>query len=164
MSLNKDSLKQLKEYMTGSKVLIVGIGNTLHRDDAAGVLLVNELKSKIKNNPGIQFINAGMSPENHTRKIVDSNSGVIILLDIVRMNKPAGTIEVFGPNQVKDTTSSTHNISIKLFVEYLSSRTAAKIFLIGIEPETTEFGEGISEPVKESMKLVESELLKLCMN
>jgi len=56
MSLNKDSLKQLKEYMTGSKVLIVGIGNTLHKDDSAGVLLVNELKSKIKNNPGYSLL------------------------------------------------------------------------------------------------------------
>ena len=74
------------------------------------------------------------------------------------MKKPVGTIDLLSPDEIKDNTSYTHNISIKLFVEHLNSRTNAKIFLPSKDVEYFKVSEGEKVAVIGTVNLYVTEL------
>jgi hypothetical protein len=51
-------------------------------------------------------------------------------------------------------------LPLRIFYEYLFRTVSAKVMLLLIEPESTEFGEGLSDVVMEAAREVERVLLK----
>ena len=47
-----------------------------------------------------------------------------------------------------------HNLSLNLVAKYLQKETFADVFLLGIQPKTTEFGREISRPVREGLEKI----------
>jgi len=147
LSQNKQ-LAKLRNRLQG-KVSIVGIGNPLRGDDAAGPELIKELRNSL---PCLLLLDVGEVPENYLEKIVKEKPDTMVLVDAVDLGAPPGTIRIIEKGDIRDESLSTHNVSLRLVVNYLQRETSADVFLLGIQPETTEFGRGISEPVKDSLE------------
>jgi len=149
LSDNKE-LAKLKNRLQG-KVLIVGIGNPLRGDDGVGPEIINRLNNPL---PRLLLFDVGETPENYLGKIVKQKPDTMVLIDAVDFGSSPGTIKIIEKDDIKDESLSTHNASLNLVAKYLQKETSADVFLLGIQPKTTEFGREISRPVREGLEKI----------
>lgn len=140
-------LTKLKNRLQG-KVSIVGIGNRLRGDDGVGPEIIKRVENSL---PSLLLFDVGEAPENYLGKIVKQKPDAIVFIDAVDFDAPPGTIKVVETDDIRNESLSTHNVSLNLVAKYLQKETSADVFLLGIQPETTEFGREISRPVRESL-------------
>ncbi|HID95269.1 MAG TPA: hydrogenase 3 maturation endopeptidase HyCI [Candidatus Latescibacteria bacterium] len=149
--MNRRALSNLKARLRG-KVVFVGVGNPSRGDDGFGPQLVKRLKRApglLSQLPPPSFFDVGRVPENYLEVIIAERPDTLVLIDTVEFGGPAGTLKVVTPDDIIEGGLSTHNISLKLIVEYLQSRTGADIFILGVQPRTLKVGSAISQPVRE---------------
>jgi len=123
-------------------ILFVGIGNVLRSDDGAGVYI----SQRIVEHNHIKVLTVEVSIENYIRKINSYNADYIILIDSVNFNKEPGYYSLVPVCELLDFTTNTHNISLRNISEFLS----CNIQILGIQPETISFGEGLTASVRKS--------------
>lgn len=147
---------ELKQILNG-RVLLVGVGNLLKGDDAAGPIFIERCKQrKIR----YETLDTATSPENFVDRIIKFDT--VIIVDSVEMGESPGTIRMFSPEEISGTLSFTHDISLKVFSEYILSRKPGiKVYLIGIQPKSMKFGKGLSCEVDMA---IEKLLDEICMN
>lgn len=137
----------LQDILKG-KIVIVGIGNTLKGDDGFGPALVAALQGKVK----AALIDAGTAPENYTGTITKLEPDTILLVDAVHLDKPAGEWAILGKKDILRAGLTTHDLSPDMLIEYLENTTKARIYLLGVQPKTLEFGDQMSEEVKNTLE------------
>ena len=140
--------KCLKDWFLGAKkAVIVGIGNPFRKDDFIGVEIVRNLKKMDSKN--VYFIEAETIPESYIQKIVEFKPTHILLIDAGIINKEAGKALLADTTQlIRKTSISTHTLPLRIFCDYLTQTTAAKISLLIIQPLDTSFGEGLTKTLK----------------
>ena len=143
-------LTKLKNRLQG-KVSIVGIGNRLRGDDGVGPEIIKRVENPL---PSLLLFDVGEAPENYLGKIVKQKPDAIVFIDAVDFDAPPGTIKVIETDDIRNESLSTHNVSLNLVAKYLQKETSADVFLLGIQPETTELGREISQPVREGLEKV----------
>lgn len=146
---------ELDERLKKGKVSIIGVGNMMLSDDAAGPVFIQRLENKI----AADLIDAGEVPEDYWGKIVDSKSDIIVFIDAVDFGANAGDVGILESESVKGMTLSTHRVSLGTFMELVKSQTGADVFLVGIQPKSISFGEGVSREVEDTLEIME-ELFK----
>jgi hydrogenase maturation protease len=129
---NLDHLLSRKD----KKILFVGIGNLLKRDDGVGVYISN----RIKNRDNITSLTVETSIENYIGKINNLNPDVLVLLDCMELQSDPGTFKLLELNQIHDITFNTHNISLNRLSDFFTM----PVYILGIQPEKVDFGENIS--------------------
>ena len=118
------------------KVVIVGIGNILRADDGFGPALVDRLAT------GAQCvaINAGTAPESYAGKIIKEDPETILLVDAAHLGKPAGSYAVLKSREIVKSGFTTHDLSPRLFLDYLQTSTRATIYMLAVEPQDLSLG------------------------
>lgn len=122
------------------KILFVGIGNLLKRDDGVGVYISN----RIKNRDNITSLTVETSIENYIGKINSLNPDLLVLLDCMELQSDPGTFKLLELNQIQDITFNTHNISLNRLSDFFTM----PVYILGIQPEKVDFGENISYLVR----------------
>ena len=151
---------QIKNFLKNhQKITIMGIGNELRTDDALGPKIIEKLKQKIQK-PNINLINAGTVPENFTGKIKKDNPTHIIIIDAVLMNKQPGHIQIIKKEEIKNTNTSTHSLSLNYLIKYLEQEKTYKILFIGIQPKNLELGIQLSPEIEKATQKIEKILIK----
>ncbi|MBI4982333.1 MAG: hydrogenase maturation protease [Candidatus Omnitrophica bacterium] len=146
------SLNHLALSLKG-KVLIIGIGNPLKNDDAAGSILASRLKEKL---PCIVY-DVGASPENYLGKIIKDKPETIVIIDAVDFGAKPGEYAVFEASGIKTTNLfSTHNASIGLTINYLFNNLKVNIMLLAIQPKDIGLGEKLSPEIIETITKLEN--------
>ena len=150
----------LKDWFSGAeKVVVAGIGNPFRRDDFVGVKIVRSLKGKVSNH--VYLIEAETIPESYMQQIVAFKPSHILLVDAGIINKPPGTAQLADPTQlIRKTTISTHTLPLRIFCDYLTQTTDAKIALLIIQPADASFGEGLTPKLKQTAKNLTDQLQK----
>jgi len=123
------------------RILFVGIGNLLKRDDGVGAYI----SSKIRNKSNIEALTVEVSLENYIGKINTINPEILVLIDCVEMGSTPGTCKLMSISKINDLTFNTHNISLRRISEFFGM----PVYMLGIQPEKIDFGENISYLVKE---------------
>jgi len=132
-------------------VVLVGIGNILKGDDGAGPALIERLQGKTS----LICIDAGTAPESYAGKIVKAQPDTVILIDAVHLDKEPGAFDLLGKDDVVKSGLTTHDLSPKMFIEYLEAQTKATIYLLGIQSKTMQFGDDISLEVNRALDDIE---------
>jgi len=146
--------ERLRETIANkAPVHLVGVGNQLRSDDAAGLEVVSSLRSKLgpAPAPGLKIHRCTPSPERLLAKLSEK-PGKIVVFDAVEASKEPGAVIFCG---IADTTYgffATHNVPLKL-IPGLAAREQ-DIYLVGIQPESLEVGEGLTERVRGSVEKV----------
>lgn len=139
--------KRLARILKRGSVVFVGAGNSIRGDDGVGPYVILKLKAySLK----LKAIDAGDMPENYIKTVAGLKPRTVALIDAVDFGAEAGQIEVFQADKIKDTTVSTHNMSLKLFSEHIKQLIGSEVLLIGIQPHSVKFGEGLSGAVKKT--------------
>lgn len=117
---------------------VVSIGNPLKADDNIANLILEDLKLE-----NILKIKGEMNPENYIGKMRDCE--IIIFLDALEFGGEVGDVKVFELEEVQETITTTHSISVDMLKKFLPS---SKIKIIGIQPKNIDFGIDMSEELK----------------
>ena len=142
----------LKSRLIG-KVVILGMGNTLRSDDAAGSLLAARIKDRVS----YTFYDAGQSPENYLEKIIKEKPDTILIIDAVDFGGKPGEFRLMEARDLKTVNLfSTHNASISLAINYLKNNLQADIIILIIQPKGISFGEGLSQQISETLNRLEN--------
>ena len=144
-----------------SGTIVLGIGNRLGGDDAAGTYVVDMLnqrrhraKASLPNE--ITAIDAGTAPESYTSDIRRHRPDLLILVDAADMGLPPGALRTIAPEKISVVSFSTHHMPLSMFISYVEE-FCGKVMLIGVQPERTEMGRRISKAVRKSiMELAEA--------
>ena len=151
-TLSADWRERLRETIADSRrpVHLVGVGNELKTDDAAGLEIASGLRSRlgVSPAPGVRIHSFTQMPERLLSKLA-SGRGRIVVFDAVEASAKPGEV-VFRPlADTKYGFFGTHNIPLKL-VPGLGERLG-DLYLVGVQPESLEVGIGLSETVRQSV-------------
>jgi hydrogenase 3 maturation protease len=154
-----------------SGTIVLGIGNRLGGDDAAGTCVVDMLNPALSALSAgrhiveaplpaeIMAIDAGTAPESYTSVIRQHRPDLLILVDAANMGLSPGALRTITPEKIGILSFSTHNIPLSMFISYMEE-FCGKVLLVGIQPEQTETGRGISEAVRKSVKKLAEAILE----
>ena len=143
------------------KILIVGIGNLLCRDEGIGVHVIQEME-KIKLPDHIDLLDMGTS----TMDLISHLEGVkkLIVIDAMRAGGKPGTIYKCKPEDLipkGEQSVSLHDIGV---IETLTMAKkmgmAIETVIIGVEPETMDWGMELTEAVKNKIPLIIEAVLR----
>lgn len=134
---------------TRKPVVVVGLGNTLMRDEAIGVRIVQALEAAGSQFPDAEFADYGTAGMRVLHGIAGRRKAVIV--DCARMDAPPGTIRRFTPDQVTSIKRmpgfSLHEgdfLSVLKLSEQLGE-APDEVIIFGIEPAVVDSGEELSE-------------------
>jgi hydrogenase 3 maturation protease len=156
-----DTESSLKEWFSGAeRVVVAGIGNPFRRDDFVGVEIVRNLQNRVSES--VFLIEAETVPESFMDPITKFKPTHILIIDAGVMNQKPGTSKLADPKQLMRKTSiSTHTLPLRIFCDYLTETTAAKIALLIIQPQDASFGERLTPKLKQTAKKLTNLLQKL---
>jgi hydrogenase 3 maturation protease len=144
--------------------IVLGIGNRLGGDDAAGTCVVDMLNQRQQRAKAIlpaeiMAIDAGTAPESYTSVIRRRRPDLLILVDAADMGLSPGALRTIMPEKISIVSFSTHHIPLSMFVSYVNE-FCGKVLLVGVQPEQTETGMGISKAVRKSVKKLAEAILE----
>ena len=153
--------KELKKWLSDAeRVVIAGIGNPIRMDDFVGVKIVQDLRDKVSEK--VHLIECETVPESFIQQIEDFNPTHILLIDAAILGLGPGDSRLTEPEQLTNFPAfSTHMLPLRIFCEYLTKTTKAKIALLLIEPKNTDFGERLTSEIEASARKIAKALLKL---
>jgi len=153
--------KKLKSWFShAERVVVAGIGNPIRMDDFVGVKIVQNLRGRISEK--VYLIECETIPESFIQQIIDFNPTHILLIDAAILGLEPGKAKlVHSENLATFPAFSTHMLPLRVFCEYVSKATGAKIALLLIEPKNAEFGEGLTREVEASAKEIVDLLVKI---
>lgn len=138
----------MKRILSGSlagTVAVLGFGNRLWRDDGAGSVLAERLKSAC---PEAVVFDGGMVPENYLEKVAAAKPDSILLIDAADFGGEPGECRVFVGKDLAFTGLSTHAGSPQMLAAYLEARTGAEVRMLAIQPGDVGEGEKLSPAVE----------------
>ncbi|WP_367270237.1 hydrogenase maturation peptidase HycI [uncultured Methanobrevibacter sp.] len=126
----------------------MGVGNELKCDDGVGPFIIKKLKEEDIENKNLLFINAETVPENFTGKLRKENPTHIIIVDACLMDGQPGDMKIVNKYDFANIGISTHSMSLSFFVRYLERDNDFRIIFVGIEPESLDYSENLSQDVE----------------
>jgi len=147
-------------FSDAKKVVVAGIGNPIRRDDFVGMKIVQDLQGAVPKN--VSLIECETVPEGFMQEIVDIKPSHVLLVDAAILGLKPGEMRLVFPEQVMDFPAiTTHMLPLRIFCEYIAKMAKAKIALLLIEPEDTEFGEGLTPRIQVTAEKVAVMLRRL---
>jgi len=150
-------IEEIRQHIQGRKVLILGIGNRLCGDDAAGSILAERLVGKVN----VPVINAGDVPENYLGPIESSGADLVLVLDAADLGAQPGDVSLVEMDQLKEMGISTHASNLALLFKAIPDDIRPDALLVAIQPEQTEAGLGLSRSVERTLDGIEQILVRL---
>lgn len=145
------------------KIAILGIGNLLRSDDAAGILVARKLIQSrlLRDRKSVLMLDAGHAPENRTADLRRFAPDIVLLIDAAEMAEPPGTIRWIDMEELDGMTASTHTLPLSMLAKYLTMELNCRIALLGIQPRSNDFGESVSAEVLQAVDLVTKHLIEV---
>jgi hydrogenase 3 maturation protease len=157
----RDRLKRIAENNPAGRMAIVGIGNDLRGDDAAGVIIARRLMAQ----PGFQnetvlVLDTGGLPENFSGVLRRFNPDAILFVDAAVLGAPAGEIQFVEWDRLVEHGFS-HGLPLSTLAKFLRAEIGCWMGLLAIQGESLNFGDAISPSARRAIRQVVNELKKL---
>jgi hydrogenase 3 maturation protease len=136
------------------RVTVLGIGNPLRGDDAAGCLVARNLSPA----PGLRSIEAEDVPESHLGAVTASRPDTIVLVDAVDLGAPAGSLALVETSDLKGFTPTTHHVPLDVLARWLARETGADVVIAAVQPQRIGWGDPVSQEVGEAARLLAATL------
>ncbi len=162
MTKDKHNLEnELLEWLANhKKVVVAGIGNPIRRDDFVGVKIIQDLQGKLPAN--VCLIECETVPESFMDEIAGFQPTHVLLIDAAVMGLKPGEVNLFDAEKVTSFPAiSTHMLPLRIFCEYITKMSGAKIALLLIEPCSTEFGESLTLEIQKQATKITTFLVRL---
>ena len=140
------------EPETTPRILVVGVGNLLLKDEGIGIHTVQALQER-ELPADVKLIDGGTSPD----LIAYTGAGdKLIIVDAAKAGDEPGSIYRFTPEDLaeeKASLASAHEMGVveNLGLIKLSGNEPKEIVIIGIEPYKIEFGTELSPELQQKL-------------
>lgn len=153
--------RELEKWLDGAeKVVVAGIGNPIRMDDFVGVRIAQELRGRVSKK--VCLIECETVPESFIQQITDFDPSHILLIDAAILELKPGESRLVETEKLANIPAfSTHTLPLRIFCEYLAKTAKARIGLLLMQPEKTDFGEGLTRQVDASASHITRILRKL---
>jgi len=161
----RQSLNQLaSESGKPPRVAIVGIGNDLRNDDAAGLLVARALLHRecVADASRLLVIQAGHAPENVTGELRNFSPDLILLIDAADMRDVPGAVCWVPIQSIEGMSASTHSLPLSMLARYLTLELNCVVALMGIQPKSNDVGEIVSVEVSQAIAEIVDEICNTC--
>jgi hydrogenase 3 maturation protease len=71
------------------------------------------------------------------------------MVDAADMGKPPAHIDLITKERIGGIAISTHSMPLSLLMMYLEQETRGKTVLVGVQPKSIAFGEGLTPEIRE---------------
>jgi hydrogenase maturation protease len=145
-----------------SGILVIGVGNTYRRDDAAGLQIVRQLQAE--DLPGARIVEA--SGEGIALMELWKGVESVILVDAVSSRAVPGTVHELDARKEPIPTGffhySTHAFSVAEAIElaWALGQLPPEVVIYGVEGACFEAGEGLSRAVEAAVPEVARRIRK----
>lgn len=153
----KVSLRGALAHLRGSRLVILGVGNVLKGDDAAGPLVCEKVIDRLS----AKVIDAGTVPENYLGPILSYGPEHVLIVDAMDLSSPVGTIKVLPRSSVPELGSGTHTLSPRLIADSIGRGITGEITFLGIQPGHVGLGHPVSAEVGRAVEMASGVLLEL---
>jgi hydrogenase maturation protease len=137
---------------TALPILVLGVGNTLMRDDGVGVRLMEALAALEPALPGIEYVDAGTLSFLLLPMIEQCRA--LLVLDAAHLDTAPGDIRCLEGAAMDDflrtARCSVHEVGVRdlLDVARLTDHLPARRAFVGVQPLEVGWGETLSGPVE----------------
>jgi len=150
------------------RIAIIGIGNILRSDDAAGVLIARALSQRecTADTDHLLICEVGHAPENRTAELRNFAPDLVLFIDAAEMGQKQGTIEWIPEECIDGMSASTHSLPLSMLALYLTLELSCEVILLGVQPGSNEVGEIVSTEVLQAVNEVVTgldESIRACM-
>ena len=159
--MTPDSLKNQPQNEMTPRIVIIGVGNLLMKDEGIGIHAVQSLQ-EIGLPPDVKLIDGGTSPDliSYTRA-----GDKMIIIDAARAGGKPGTIYRFRPEDIaagKGSLTSAHEMGVaeNLNLMTITGNAPAEVVIIGIEPGEIDWGTELSPQLKQRLPAIVKVVLK----
>jgi len=147
-----------------SKTVVLGLGNILHSDDGAGARAAERLKDDARLPDNVTVIEGGTLGLELLPDLWDCSD--LLVLDAVDVGGPPGTLLRLSGEEVQTLPGSgnVHQLGVAdlLVALRLLARRLPQVLLLGIQPESTDWGCTLSPIVEAAIpSLIETALAEL---
>ena len=156
MGVDRQLLESLAQWRD-SRVVILGVGNTLKGDDAAGPLVCERLSGRVS----ASVIDAGTTPENYIRPVLKASPDILLIVDAVDFGGCPGQLRVCPPDQIHRFAFFTHALSFHLSIEVIRRQKKLEVYLIGIQADRMRLGDRLSPAMREAVETLVDTLAEL---
>lgn len=141
------------EAVDRAPVLVIGAGNILRSDDAAGCIVAQRVAEAFPNN----VIDGGLVPENFTGPIRRFAPGTVIIVDAADFGAEPGELYVAHEHEVAGDMFGTHGAPLSLFMRAIKEITGSEVILVAIQVGSMEMNAPMTARVESAVDaLVES--------
>jgi hydrogenase maturation protease len=135
------------------RIVVVGVGNTIHCDDGAGVHALARLQRNPRLPEDVTFIDGGTHGIDLLAYVHDFSR--LLLLDAVDVGERAGTLIRMAGSELRGLPcgASVHQLGVAdlLATLPLISDMPREIVLLGVQPASTDWGTELSAPVEAAL-------------
>lgn len=138
------------------KTLILGIGNTLLSDEGIGIHVLHELENNNHISDDVEYIDGGTLSFTLADPIESSDQFIVI--DACEINENPGSVRLFENNDMdrfitSGNKKSVHEVGLVdvMSIALLSGHLPSKRALIGIQPDSIDWGDEPTEAVKQAI-------------
>jgi hydrogenase 3 maturation protease len=150
----------LKQWFHGAqRIIIIGVGNPIRRDDNVGVQIVGGLKGRVPEY--VSLIESETIPEGYIEQIVDFKPTHIMMIDAALLSLVPGSARLVKSIEAPSSVVSTHFLPIQIFCQSLVEMTGAKIAMLLVQPKDTGFGEGLSPELASTKRKLVNNLVRI---
>ena len=133
------------------KVAIIGLGNELLTDDGLGVHAIRELQKEPP--AGVLFAEIGTRALNAQQLLEEAD--IVIAIDAVRAGGRPGSVYLFDSINIETQQQySLHDLGIIGVLRLIQKDVRPKLIILGVEPETIDYGMVLSETIRTALKSV----------
>ena len=149
--------------MNTNKILVLGLGNILLRDEGVGVHAVNTVRERCAFPPSVQVIDGGTLGLDLLHFFEDKDR--VLIVDAVDFKKEPGHIGLIEDDDIPSTLFaklSVHHIGLSdiLYAAKLKGITPSKMCLIGVQPASLELGLSMTDVLQERLEAVIETILQ----
>ena len=135
-------------------MVVVGVGNTLKADDAAGPLVAEMLRGTCPN----RVFDAGQAPENFTGPIRRACPETVVVVDAADFGGEPGEVRIAHAEGVAGELIGTHGAPLSVFMRFVAEETGAMVVLVAVQVRSTALGETMCPEVSEAVRRIALEL------
>lgn len=147
------------DYEAGGKpTLVIGLGNPLMGDDGVGLVVLEQLEEQ-SFAPPVEFVDGGtwglaLLPD-------VERAAALLLLDAVHSDDTPGTVYVLGAEDIPRFLAakiSPHQVDVRELLALAELRGAlpADLRVVGVQPCSTEYGDGLSPEAAAAVEVMVS--------
>jgi len=144
-------------------VTVFGLGNILMADDGLGPYVIKVLEAAYVFPPDVEILDAG-TPGMELSTILE-DSGALIIVDTVRSDGSGGELRTYRRDDVlkhppaQRITPHDPGLKETLLVLELQGETPPEVFVIGVIPESVDYGVGLTDSVREAVPGAVAEII-----